>query len=135
MQLTAVTLAAFAGLATAGPADKIARAFGIPTDGGFPTPNAQQLVVINTQADGTLSNAPPPPKLADSSLVGFQVISMQETFEVAFFSSLINNITTNAHGYEIPDAAKKAELVEILETVLAVRHIPLPPHPLFDAEH
>jgi hypothetical protein len=119
MHFTSITFAALAGLAAAGPAGKVARAFGVPTNGGFPTPSPEQLVVINNQADGTLSNAPPPAKLADSSLVGFQVISMQETFEVAFFSTLIHNITTNVPGFELPDKSKKDELLDILETILA----------------
>ncbi|KAH8891570.1 hypothetical protein GQ53DRAFT_746623 [Thozetella sp. PMI_491] len=120
MQLTTIaTFAALAGLSAAGASRKVARTFGVPTDGGFPSPNQAQLAVINSQADGTLSNGAPPAKLADSSLTGFQVVAMQETFEVAFFASLIQNITTNVPGYEINDQGKKDELVDILEAVLA----------------
>ena len=119
MQLTTLALAAFAGLAAAGPV-KIARAFGAPTDNGFPNPNTDQLLTISKQADGALSNAPPPPKLAPSSLTGFQVIAAQEQFESAYFASLVANITNNVKGYELGSDLKKKELLDILQTVLAV---------------
>ncbi len=121
--------AALAGLASAVPVVAINAG---PND-GFPNPNAQQLAAIQTAAGGTLSNAPPPPKIANSSLTAFQLIAFNENFEVAFFSSLLNNITSNVAGYELPTPAKKDELVAIIKSVLAVRSLlPLlpPPHPV-----
>ncbi|KAK3331524.1 hypothetical protein B0H66DRAFT_573156 [Apodospora peruviana] len=89
-------------------------------DDGFPNPNPEQLKKIQNLADGTLSNAPPPavaPKA--SSFTAFKLIAMNEQFEVAFFTSLIKNITDNVPGFELPSSAKKDELLDILETVLA----------------
>ncbi|KAK4663739.1 hypothetical protein QC763_611060 [Podospora pseudopauciseta] len=85
---------------------------------GFPNPNATQLDFIEDIADGTLSDAPPPPSLNESSIPIFQLISFNEYFEVAFFSSLIENITTDEPGFTLP-TEKKVEILEILATVLA----------------
>lgn len=103
-------LVALAGASTALPA--IPRSYDIP----------EQLTTIQQKAGGQLSNAPPPPKLAPSSLTAFQLIAFNENFEVAFFSSLIDNITNNVAGFEVGDSDKKGELLSILETVKAVRH-------------
>ncbi|KAJ9143487.1 Sexual development protein [Pleurostoma richardsiae] len=111
------TAACLAGVAVAAPANK-ARA-SVPSDDGFPTPSAEQLLDIEKKADGTLSNAPPPPKIANSSLTAFQLIAFNELFETAYFSSLIYNITNNVTGFELAEPEKKDELVNILETVLA----------------
>jgi hypothetical protein len=118
-------VSALAGLSAAAPAAQAApRSFGVPTDDGFPTPNAQQLLSIENKADGTLSNAPPPPKLANSSLTAFQLIAFNEIFEVAFFSSLLSNITNGVSGFNFQSEAKRTEFVDILQTVLAVCPIP-----------
>lgn len=94
--------------------------YAIPTDDGFPTPNPDQLKVIQQIADGTLSNAPPPAKINESSFPVFQLIAFNEQFEVAFFSSLLYNVTNDVPGFTLPNPKKKDELVDILETVLAV---------------
>ncbi|KAK0671721.1 hypothetical protein QBC41DRAFT_315409 [Cercophora samala] len=88
------------------------------TADGFPNPNATQLEFIQDMADGTLSDAPPPPSLNESSIPIFQLINFNENFEVAFFTSLIKNITTDEPGFTLP-AEKKDEILEILVTVLA----------------
>jgi hypothetical protein len=123
--LSAVT--ALAGLAAAAPAGHPAPPAGaaptpfvIPTDDGFPNPNPDQLKVIQQIADGTLSNAPPPAKINESSFPVFQLIAFNEQFEVAFFSSLIYNVTNDVPGFSLKDPKKKDELLDILETVLAV---------------
>lgn len=110
-------LAALAGLASAAPA--VTRDFTDPTTNGFPNPNAQQLMIIEKEADGQISNAPPPPTLANSSLTAFQLIAFNELFEVAFFSSLVYNITNNVTGFET-DADERMKLLNILDTVTAV---------------
>ncbi|KAK4223796.1 hypothetical protein QBC38DRAFT_486934 [Podospora fimiseda] len=86
---------------------------------GFPNPSAEQLRAISDHADGTLSNAPPPPKLNPSSFPVYQLLAFNEHFEVAFFSSLIQNITLELPGYQVSSPAKKSEILEILDTVLA----------------
>lgn len=114
--------AAILGLASAAPA--LPRAFGDPTDDGFPSPSAAQLAAIETMADGQLSNAPPPATLAQSSLTAFQLIAFNENFEVAFFSSLIDNITADMDGYRLAPKAKD-DILSVLKTVKAVSPIPL----------
>lgn len=113
--LQAISTAVVFGLASAAPA--ITRDFSDPTDDGFPNPSAAQLAAIETTADGQLSNAAPPAKLADSSLTAFQLIAFNENFEVGFFSSLIDNITSGVDGYTVD---KQAELLNVLKTVKAV---------------
>jgi len=112
-------LVALAGAAFAAPAGQ--GGFSVPTDDGFPAPNADQLRVISKIADGTLSNAPPPPKLNESSHVLFQLVAYNELHEVAYFDSLIYNISNNVKGYEFKNPKKKDEFLDILRTVLAVR--------------
>src|SRR4051812_25487999 len=105
---------ALIGLAAAAP-------FNISSKYGFPNPNATQLVPIQEKADGTLSNAPPPAKLNPASVPVFQVIAFNEEFEVAFFESLIQNITHNVEGFRLESRQDKRELLDVLKTVLAVR--------------
>ncbi|KAK1830675.1 hypothetical protein QBC39DRAFT_353610 [Podospora conica] len=94
--------------------------YSIPTNDGFPDPSPDQLMVLQQIADGTLSNAPPPARLNESSFPVFQLIAFNENFEVAFFSSLLYNITTGVKGFDdFPSKEKKMELVDILQTVLA----------------
>lgn len=108
------------GLASAAPA--VTRDVTVPTTNGFPSPNAQQLVAINKKADGQISNAPPPPKIANSSLTAFQLIAFNELFEVAFFNSLAQNVTNNVTGFEVGHM-EKHKLLNILDTVIAVSDI------------
>ncbi|PTB63206.1 hypothetical protein BBK36DRAFT_1136406 [Trichoderma citrinoviride] len=86
---------------------------------GFPTPNAQQLRAISERADGSLSNAPPPATLADSTLQSLQVIAFNEEFETAYFQSLLANVTLGVPGYESWKGYGKAELEKILNVIIA----------------
>ncbi|KND91796.1 hypothetical protein TOPH_03468 [Tolypocladium ophioglossoides CBS 100239] len=88
----------------------------IPSNDGFPNPNAQQKLAIAQQAGGLLPNGPPPPSLGASSITAFQLIASNELFETAYFSSLLQNITAGAPGYQ---AQNKDELTKIFATVLA----------------
>ncbi|CAK7224773.1 hypothetical protein SBRCBS47491_005666 [Sporothrix bragantina] len=108
-----LSMAAFAGSALAAPTPSQ-----LPAD-GFPNPSADQLTTINQQADGTLSNAPPPPALNASSIPIFQLINFNENFEVAFFNSLIYNITNDVPGFQVPFGSEKQALLSVLQTVLA----------------
>lgn len=103
-----------AGLATALP-----QGYSAPTADGFPKPSASQLAAIQVVADGQLSNAPPPAKVAASSLTAFQLIAFNENFEVAYFSSLIQNITDGVAGFKLKDPEKK-QVLDVLTTVKAV---------------
>ncbi|KAI0592995.1 sexual development protein [Biscogniauxia sp. FL1348] len=94
--------------------------YAIPSDDGFPDPNAQQLLSIETEADGLLSNLPPPPTLSEAGITNFQLIAFNENFEVAFFSSLIENITNSVPGFDMPwNNWDRDALLEILKTVKA----------------
>jgi hypothetical protein len=90
----------------------------LPAD-GFPSPSTDQLKGINTKADGTLSTAPPPAALNASSIPIFQLINFNENFEVAFFNSLVYNITNDVPGFQVPFGAEKASLLNVLTTILA----------------
>lgn len=110
------------GLASAAPSAK--RAYSAPTTDGFPDPTAAQLAAIEALADGQLPNQAPPTTLASSSLTAFQLIAFNENFEVAFFSSLIDNITADAPGYNL-SPRQKSEVLTVLKTVKAVRPFPV----------
>jgi hypothetical protein len=89
---------------------------------GFPAPSAAQLLAIEELAHGTLSNAPPPPPGAISAqgITNLQLVNFNENFEVAFFGSLLHNITTNVHGFEISDSKERNFVIEVITAVLAV---------------
>ncbi|KAI0399346.1 sexual development protein [Xylaria palmicola] len=91
-----------------------------PSDDGFPKPNEQQLLAIEQQANGRLSDAPPPPTLSQAGITNFQLIAFNEHLEVKFFEELISNITNHVPGYE-PDSStwSEADILEILKTVKA----------------
>ncbi|ROV95659.1 hypothetical protein VMCG_07550 [Cytospora schulzeri] len=117
MHFTLITTAALIGLSLSAPA--VHRSYDAPADDGFPSPNTHQLATVEQKADGQLTDAPPAPKLAASSLTVFQLIAFNENFEVAFFSSLIENVTNNVPGYSLATPEKKDELLSILTTVKA----------------
>ncbi|KAK3372724.1 hypothetical protein B0H63DRAFT_503733 [Podospora didyma] len=83
---------------------------------GFPNPNTTQLVTIQEKADGTLPSAPPLPQFNPASVPVFQVIAFNEEFEVAFFQSLIHNITHDVEGFRLESRQDKRELLDVLES-------------------
>jgi hypothetical protein len=89
---------------------------------GFPTPNNDQLLNIEELAHGTLPNGPPPPPGAISAdgITNLQFIEFNENFEVAFFSSLLHNVTANVDGFKIQDTKQRDFVLEVLTAVLAV---------------
>jgi hypothetical protein len=134
---TALTGAALIASALAAPAysavpsytkqsDASATAF--PLADGFPAPSTDQLRAIELLAHGTLPNgAPPPPgSISQDGITNLQLIQFNENFEVAFFSSLLFNVTTNVTGFEIADKVERDFVLEVLIAVLAVR-LRLPP--------
>jgi hypothetical protein len=129
MYLTSVlhSLIALAAVSSALPAIPRSPNAAAGAGDGFPSPSPEQLTTIQQEAGGQLSNAPPPPKLAPSSLTAFQLIAFNENFEVAFFSSLIDNVTNNAPGFELADKKSKDELLSILVAVKAVCPLSTPP--------
>lgn len=89
----------------------------VASNNGFPNPNPDQLNEIAKIGGGLIPNVELPKELGDGSTTAFQLITFNELFETAYFSSLINNITTNTPGYE---AENKDELLKIFKAVLAV---------------
>jgi len=88
---------------------------------GFPAPSSAQLLAIEELAHGTLPNGPPPPPGAISAqgITNLQLVNFNENFEVAFFASLLNNVTTNVAGFQISDATERNFVIEVLTAVLA----------------
>jgi len=92
---------------------------------GFPTPSAAQLQTIEQTAQGTLPNGGPPPAGAVDAqgITNFQLINFNENFEVAFFKSLVNNITTNVQGFQIQNDKERDFVLKSLNAVVAVSYI------------
>ncbi|ETS86278.1 hypothetical protein PFICI_00106 [Pestalotiopsis fici W106-1] len=97
------------------------KAFSFPLSDGFPNidGNSSALQAIQAQAHGTLPNGPLPTSIADVSAIVWSLIAFNELFEVAYFSSLISNITGNVHGYEIGSTAASGVVLNALQTVQA----------------
>jgi hypothetical protein len=86
---------------------------------GFPTPSAQQLLNINQQAHGTLSNGSPPPTISNDTIISLQVIAGQEFFESAYFQQLLTNVTNGVDGFYIENWEARELTVSTLEAVVA----------------
>jgi hypothetical protein len=94
--------------------------FTFPLANGFPniTNPSTQLTIIEDKAHGSLPNGGPPANITDNTVTSLQLIAFNEIFEVAFFTELINNITSNADGYRIQDGFARSF---ILKTLIAVQ--------------
>lgn len=100
--------------------------FTFPLPDGFPTPDPAQLAEIEKLAQGTLPNGALPSSLKPTGVATLKLIALNEIFEVAFFSSLLANVTNNVPGY---DAAALAPLdyQYVIDTLTAVVNVsPLP---------
>ncbi|MCJ1282830.1 hypothetical protein MMC26_002156 [Xylographa opegraphella] len=96
MRLTSVaSLSALAACVVAAPYGPF------PLQDGFPSPSPAQLKGIETLAGGSLPNGPLPTKLQPSAVAALQLIALNEIFEVAYFTDLLTNITTNVAGYDL----------------------------------
>ncbi|KAK3073847.1 hypothetical protein LTR53_004202 [Teratosphaeriaceae sp. CCFEE 6253] len=96
--------------------------FDFPLQDGFPDVSDDVLNDIENIALGTLSNAPPPPKSGanDTSINELAFVAFNELFEVAFFTSLITNISNDVPGFETKDiTGDRASFLEILKVHLA----------------
>jgi hypothetical protein len=73
-------------------------------------------------AGGTLPNTPLPTSLPADAVTTLQVIAYNEIFEVAFFSSLLANVTDGVDGYtDLP--MDKDYIISILTAVVAVSRL------------
>ena len=95
--------------------------FSFPLENGFPNikPGSWELKAIEKQAHGTLPNGALPTKISDTSAAVFSLIAGQEIFEVAYFTSLIHNITNKVPGYEIGSKAARTVILNALTAVQA----------------
>lgn len=91
--LTFLAAAAHASLVTAAP-------FSYPLANGFPKINMTSLEEIFKLAGGTTPNVPPPTSLKDGGVQALQLIAANELLEIAFFTELLQNITSHVPGYE-----------------------------------
>lgn len=89
---------------------------------GSPAPSAQGELDIAREALGKLPNAPHDTSLGAGTTTAFQLIAFNELFEVAFFSSLLNNITHGVPGYN----ASRQD-AHVIGVALAVSAAPPPP--------
>ncbi|CAD0100014.1 unnamed protein product [Aureobasidium mustum] len=87
---------------------------------GFPNLSPSALADVNNAAHGTLSNASAGNiTFPVDSLTNFQLIAFNEFFEVAFFTSLLTNITTGVPGFEIPAHLNSTYIIDTLIAVQA----------------
>ncbi len=102
MRSSLIYSVALTGLASAAPViDFGSNTKGISTQDGFPNPSQAQIAVIQKDAKGTLSNAPPPGKVSDTGITSLKLIALNELSEVAFFSELLYNVTNKVTGYDL----------------------------------
>lgn len=93
--------------------------FKFPLSNGFPNiaiPSAN-LTAIEKQAHGTLPNTALPKSINDSTAATLQLIAFNEIFEVAYFTSLLQNVTRG--DCEIKSEAEKKEIIAALTAVQA----------------
>ena len=93
--------------------------FKFPLANGFPNISSNTLRDIEEQAHGTLPNSPLPTSLNATSVTVLQLIAFNEAFEVAFFTSLIQNITSNVNGYQVDSQVLREFLLATLTAVQA----------------
>ncbi|KAF7187529.1 hypothetical protein HII31_11153 [Pseudocercospora fuligena] len=89
--------------------------FKFPLSNGFPNLSPDALKAVEQQAHGTLPNGPPKSSIQDATAATFQLIAFNELFEVAFFTSLINNITSGV--YDVGHGAAKQIVLDALTAV------------------
>ncbi|KAI5207177.1 hypothetical protein AUEXF2481DRAFT_82691 [Aureobasidium subglaciale EXF-2481] len=101
-------------------------AFKFPLSNGFPNiknPSAE-LRAIEEAAVGILPNAPLSKHLASADVTNFQLIGFAQLFQVAYYTSLYNNITQNVPGYDVP-AQIKPFFISVLEKTIAQEELHL----------
>jgi len=93
--------------------------FKYPLSNGFPSQNEAAINDTEVAAGGTLSNAPPPTSLQPDSIINLRLIAFNELSEVAFFTELLQNITSNQPGFEIPEAYDRDYVIDSLIAIQA----------------
>lgn len=90
-----------------------------PLTNGFPNPSPDAIATIQDNAEGYLPNVALPTELSDGAATAFQLIALNEIFEVAYFSSLLTNITHSLPGYA-PSGVDKKYLTRTFFQIRAV---------------
>ncbi|GIZ41735.1 hypothetical protein CKM354_000503100 [Cercospora kikuchii] len=100
--------------------------FKFPLANGFPNIDipSDALNQIQLQAHGTLPNTPLPTSLSDAGATTFQAIAFNELFEVAFFTSLLQNLTSDAFSLG-PSQYAKNFIIDALTAVQAQEELHL----------
>ncbi|KAL9599057.1 MAG: hypothetical protein Q9219_004091 [cf. Caloplaca sp. 3 TL-2023] len=94
--------------------------FRFPTPDGFPNVTAAQLAQIQRGAGGSLASSFLPTSLKDGAITALQLLANNEIFEVAFFTELLNNITTNVPGYDAAATAplNRTDLINAIQAIV-----------------
>lgn len=112
MLFSAIASLALAGGAIAAPV--------FPLADGFPSPSPAQLKEIEILAGGPLPNGPLPSVLTPTAIATLQLLALNELFEVFFFNSLLQNITTNVTGYQLEDS--HFDRTFIIDTITTIKN-------------
>lgn len=73
--------------------------FSFPLVNGFPNLNATTFQEVFKLAGGTTPNVSPPTSLKAGSVQSLQLMAATEFFEIAYFTELLQNITSGVPGY------------------------------------
>lgn len=111
------TAASFSALALGA----VAVPFSLPN--GFPNPSPSALANIQKAAGGSLPNTALPTSLKAEAITSLKIIAVAETFEVAYFNSLVQNITSNTTGYTFSDKSERQYALRSLRQIRAVSNV------------
>lgn len=92
--------------------------FSYPLANGFPNLNSTAMQEVYKLAGGTLPNGALPATLKADAVQTLQLIAANELFETAYFTELLQNITTKVPGYDVDDYDY---VVKTLTAVINVR--------------
>ena len=94
--------------------------FKYPLSNGFPNlgPTDPAVAQIQQQAHGTLPNRASALDISSQSALVWELIAFNALFEVAFFTSLLNNLTHNGPGL-VPDAAERQTVIDTITVIQA----------------
>jgi hypothetical protein len=82
--------------------------------------NVYQLQKIERLAHGRVPSSRIPLNISSEGIKSLQLLAFNELFEIAFFSSLVTNISTEQPGFEVEDMEEKSLILETLTTIVAV---------------
>ena len=102
--------------------------FSYPLANGFPNLNATAMAQVYKLAGGTLPNGALPSSLKANGVQALQLIAANEIFEVAYFTELLDNVTSNVLGYEIEDKDYIVKTLTAIVNVSSVLSFPLVLH-------